>query len=291
MANVLVLGGGWVATAVVSHASGRVPWTQLDPPLDDALAARDARATSQLREHIARHGTTAVVNACGRTVGTDAELEHANVGFVSWLCDALAGTGVRLVHIGSASEYGDPGTEQPVAEGAPCRPSSPYAASKLAGTSIAIQARSSGLDVTVARVFNIVGRPVPPQSPLSRWIDELRSLGADGGEIEVWWPPTVRDFVSLDDVARALVELCDASETPELVNVCSGVGVSFGDAVSALAEQLGVRATVVSAQRPGIEAVVGDPSLLRASIGWVPSMSPGRLARCALGGGEASDAR
>jgi nucleoside-diphosphate-sugar epimerase len=225
-----------------------------------------------------------VINACGRVQGTDDELADANLRFVEWMCAALHGTRARLVHIGSASEYGDPGTAAPVGESFATAPIGPYATTKAAGTDAVLAASSGGLDATVARVFNIVGHPVPAVSPIHQWLSDLSTLGAEGGDVEVWWPPTTRDFVMIEDVARALVDLALApGPLPSLVNVCSGVGLSFGEIVESLAVALGVRATIRSLDRPGIEAVVGDPTLLRSTIGWVPAMSAAALAARAAG--------
>ena len=66
---------------------------------------------------------------------------------------------------------------------------------------VVLDARARGLDATVARVFNIVGHPVPTVSPIHQWLTDLQALGDDGGEVVVWWPPTTRDFVMIEDVA------------------------------------------------------------------------------------------
>lgn len=294
MSDVLVLGAGWVGSAVLAAAADHAAVdsvTVIDPPFDPALARRDAGATEHLRSILADRAVTAVVNACGRVRGSDDELADANVHFVEWLCGALAGTGVRLVHVGSASEYGDPATRSPVAESANAAPVGPYATTKAAGTDVVLAAEARDLDACVARVFNIVGHPVPEVSPIHQWLSDLAALGPDGGEVVVWWPPTTRDFVMIEDVARALVDLAVAPGTlPPLVNVCSGVGLRFGEIVEALADTLGVPATIRSLERPGIEAVVGDPTLLAATIGWSPTMSARALARRAVGAERADDA-
>ncbi len=287
MANVLVLGAGWVGSAVADVARAHPSIGEVlvaDPPFDDRLAARDDAATASLRSLITDGRITAVLNACGRVHGDEAELDDANHRFVVWLCRALEGTGVRLVHVGSASEYGDPGSADPVDEATPARPVGPYATTKAAGTEVVLAARRDGLEATVARVFNIVGHPVPSVSPLHQWLCDLEALGPDGGEVEVWWPPTTRDFVMIEDVARALVELAVTSDAlPPLVNVCSGVGIRFGEIVTALAAVLAVPASIRSLDRPGIEAVVGDPTLLDSLIGWAPTMSATALAQRAAG--------
>jgi nucleoside-diphosphate-sugar epimerase len=251
----------------------------VDPPLDPRWRERDGAATEVLRATVADGEVTAVINACGRVRGTEDELDDANHRFVRWLVEAMAPTGARLVHVGSASEYGDPGSAAPVSEATPARPVGGYATTKALGTDVALDARGAGRPVCVARVFNIVDHPIPAVSPLHEWLDALRALGPAGGEVEVWWPPTTRDFVMLEDVARALVELATTDTAPPpLVNVCSGVGLRFGQIVEAMAQAMGIHATVRSLDRPGFEAVVGDPELLRSTLGWVPPMSAAALA-------------
>jgi nucleoside-diphosphate-sugar epimerase len=279
MSQVLVLGGGWVGSAIAARAAERGEVSVIDPPLDPGYASRDLAATRRLAQLVGETGVRVVVNACGRVGGDEAELTDANVDFVHWLCDALVDTGVRLVHIGSASEYGDPGSAAPVDERTPARPVGPYATTKARGTEVALAAGAAGLDAVVARVFNLVGPTIPAASPLREWFDRLVELGPAGGEVDVWWPPTTRDFVELDDAARALLDLGDTPSAPPLVNVCSGTGLAFGDIVTALAAQLAVPATVRSLDRPGIGAVVGDPTLLEHSIGWSPAMTLERLAQ------------
>lgn len=286
---VLVLGGGWVGSAVARAARRHGDVTVLDPPLDERLAARDDAARRVLRDEIDRGATDVVVNACGRVAGTLDELRDANVAFLEWLCDALDGTGVRLVHVGSASEYGDPGGDGRVTPDGPTRPRGDYAGTKAAGTEVVRTARQGGLDATVARVFNIVGPGLAPTSPVAQWLAELRELPAGGGEVEVWWPATTRDFVHLDDVADALVDIGRATGRPEVVDVCTGTGISFGGIVEALARALDVDATVRSLDRPGIPVVVGDPAPLRTLIGWAPTMDPDTLAGAVTGRTGAPD--
>ncbi len=101
----------------------------------------------------------------------------------------------------------------------------------------------------------------------------LSALPSEGGDVEVWWPATTRDFVTIDDVATALIDLAGPGDRPGIVNVCSGVGLAYGDIVEAIAAAMDVRATVRSLDRPGIEAVIGDPTALNTAVGWVPAMS------------------
>ena len=76
-----------------------------------------------------------------------------------------------------------------------------------------------------------------------------------------------------------------------MVNVCSGVGLAYGDIVLALADRLGIDARLQSLDRPGIEAVIGDPGLLRELTGSVPPMDLQLLASTAVPGGDAAGDR
>lgn len=283
----LLLGRGWVGGAIEAAARNdeRIThFTVIDPPFDPVLAERDAAATEHLRGLITRRGFDSVINACGRVSGSAEEMDDANHGFVEWLCGALEDTGVRLIHIGSASEYGDPGTKRPVDEKVPPAPVGAYATSKTRGTEVVLAARRRGLDASVARVFNIVGHPIPAVSPIHQWLSDITELGPDGGEIDVWWPATTRDFSLIEDVARALLDLCAAESTEPVVNVCSGIGIRYDEVVLAIGAELDIQVRIHSLERPGIEHVVGDPGLLRRIVGWTPQISARIIARRVTGG-------
>ena len=299
MSRLIVLGAGFLGAAVAEVGARRLPTTVIDPPFDPALQRRDRAATDALRALVAEQrshgGDVAVINACGRIVGTRDELHDANVAFVEWLVDALDDTGARLVHVGSASELGDPNTAAKVDEAQPMAPRGDYAETKAGGTDVVRRAAADGLDAVVARVFNVVGHPVPASSPMSGWLAEVQALPDGGGEVEVWWPATTRDFVHVDDVAGSLVDLAlvdpaladghsGAAALPPLVNVCTGTGIRFGDIVEALAAEIGRSVQVRSLERPGIECVVGDPSLLVELTGAAPTMTLERLARTVVRG-------
>ncbi len=270
--RILVLGSGFVGSAVAAELIPGHEVVVRDIPDHPELARRDAAAERLILREV-EAGATAVVNTCGRLVGTPEQLHDANVAFPTWLVGVLAGSGVRFVHLGSAAEYGDPGSADPVPETADVHPVGPYGETKWAGSRAVLDARAAGLDAVVARGFNLVSHRLAPVSPLHQFVSDVTALPPEGGEVEVWWPDTIRDHILLADLAVAVARLAEADVVPDIVNVCAGVGVRFGDIVEAIARRQGKPVVVRSLDRPGIPAVVGDPTRLIQHTGVRPEMS------------------
>ena len=129
---------------------------------------------------LAAQAPDVVVNCAGATGGDIAELAAANMTGTASLVRALRRTGrvIRLVHLGSAAEYGPsvPGTA--VAESAPARPAGAYGVTKLAATRLIELGRATGLDAVVLRVFNPVGPGAPATTLPGRLVSELRQAAA-----------------------------------------------------------------------------------------------------------------
>jgi len=270
--SVLVLGSGFVGSAVARHLAAENDVTVRDIPDHPELGRRDADAERLILD-LLEGGVTAVVNTCGRLRGTDAEMVDANVDFPAWLVGVLSGSGVRFVHLGSAGEYGDPGSSDPVPETATVHPVGIYGETKWAGTAAVLDARARGLDAVVGRGFNLVSGRLAPISPLYQFVTDIAALPPEGGSVEVWWPATIRDHILLDDLSAGVAALAAVESPPDLVNLCSGIGVSFSAIVEAIAARQSKAVTVVSLDRPGIAAVVGDPTRLRRLCGVRPEMS------------------
>ena len=269
----LILGSGWVGRAIAAQPGIWTSSILANRTTYPWLAAGDTAAGAELRDFIERNGVTTVINTAGKLAGPHDELVAANVDFVRWLVDSLQGVEIRLVHLGSASEYGDPGTAEPIPETAPCRPQGPYGETKHAGVNLVLDAMDRGLNAVVARGFNICGSGLPPTSPLGQWLTDVAALPEDGGTIRVWEAQTFRDFIRLDDLARGVARLSVIDEPPAIVNICSGVGLFYGEIVQWLLQASGKTAEVVSLDQGGIMSVVGDPRLFRSITGLDPQMS------------------
>ena len=126
--------------------------------------------------------------------------------------------GLRLVHVGSALEYGTTGGE--LTEGSECAPTTVYGRSKLAGT-LALQAiaRDTGLDACIARCFTVFG---PGEHP-GRLLPTLLGAAADGTAVPLSDGLQRRDFTYVEDVAEGLLRLAVSDAAPgEIVHLASG---------------------------------------------------------------------
>jgi GDP-4-dehydro-6-deoxy-D-mannose reductase len=206
--------------------------------------------------------------------------------------DAAREAGVaRVITIGSAEEYGLVSeADLPLTEAAPLRPNTPYGASKVAASYLALQAwLGSGLDTVRVRPFNHTG---PGQLPhflvpaLAQRIVEAERDERD--EIAVGNLDPVRDVNDVRDIVRAYRLLAIDGAPGEVYNVCSGTGVS----VAQIAEHL-----LAHSQRPlrlvqdpelvrPVETprLVGDASKLRAATGWKPEYTLAETLRDVLEG-------
>ncbi|KOG39826.1 NAD-dependent epimerase/dehydratase family protein [Streptomyces resistomycificus] len=230
----------------------------------------------QLAKTLASAAPDTVINCAGATGGDAVTLAEVNARGPAVLCAALreAAPTARLVHLGSAAEYG-PGTpDLPVTEQAATRPIGPYGATKLAGT---VAVTASGLDAVVLRVGNPVGRGAPSTGLPGRIAALLREAGPDPeavlrlGDLSAY-----RDFVDVRDVARAAVLAATApGPLPPVLNVGGGRAVPVRDLVRGLADQAGFRGrieeTAAGSVRSGqVSWQCSDITAAEQALGWRP---------------------
>ncbi|WP_328724401.1 NAD-dependent epimerase/dehydratase family protein [Streptomyces sp. NBC_00259] len=245
-------------------------------PASDLRVDLATADTGRLAEALADLSPDAVVNcagALGADPVTDAEV---NARGPAVLCAALrkAAPTARLVHLGSAAEYGAGEHGVRVTEDAPTRPLTSYGATKLAGTVAVV---SSGLDAVVLRVGNPVGPGAGPLSLPGGTALRLRRAGTDPDAVVRFGDLSAhRDFVDVRDLARAAVLAATASgPLPRVLNVGGGRAVPIRDLVHGLVSVAGFRgrideAGVGSARSAGVTWQCSDISAARAALGWEP---------------------
>ena len=184
-----------------------------------------------------------------------------------------------MLSVSSADVYGRVTLgELPIAEDAPLRPVTPYAASKVAADFLGVQAHLGyGLDVLRVRAFNHLG-PGQTNRFVAPAVAERIALNEfDGTEVVPVGNLTPRrDFTDVRDVVRAYRLLMSHGEAGEAYNVCSGVDI----AISELADQLLSMAhhPMRLEQDPLLQRAVeipvlrGDPTKLHKATGWQPEI-------------------
>jgi nucleoside-diphosphate-sugar epimerase len=205
--------------------AGRSGWPGLPSHQRLDLSGDDAETIAAVITSVA---PDAVINCAGATAGDPDVLAAANITGVYALVTAMlvSRAPARLVHLGSAAEYGRTEPGVPVAESATPRPAGPYGATKLGGTRLVELARTAGLDAVVLRVFNPVGPGAPQDGLPGGLAAQLRQALARGTPVRLGSLDVVRDFVDARDVADAALAAAAAPTLPHpVLNIGSGVGV------------------------------------------------------------------
>ncbi|MGW1287116.1 NAD-dependent epimerase/dehydratase family protein [Streptomyces sp. NPDC002586] len=231
----------------------------------------------RLAKTLAAAAPDAVVNCAGTTGGDPVTLAEANARGPAVLCAALreAAPTARLVHLGSAAEYGPgvPGT--PVTESAPARPVTLYGATKLAGT---LAITTSALDAVVLRVGNPVGPGAPVASLPGRMVSLLRSAGPNPDAVlRLGDLSAHRDFVDVRDVAQAVtLAVTTPRRLPAVLNIGGGTATAVRELVCMLAGQAGFRgqleeSTGGSVRSAPVSWQCSDISAAARALGWRPA--------------------
>ncbi|MGC9112934.1 GDP-mannose 4,6-dehydratase [Acidilobus sp.] len=174
----------------------------------------------------------------------------------------------------SAAVYGDV-SEVPVKEGAPLRPKSLYGLTKLFDEQLAEQAyRDYGLRSSYLRLFNVYG-PGMRRGPYASVIYNFMEAAIRGLRPVIYGDGlNTRDFVYVDDVARAFLEAVRRRATGPF-NVGTGREVSVLDLLRIISRVAGVELRPEFREpRPGdIRRSCANISRAREGLGWEPRVS------------------
>jgi GDP-4-dehydro-6-deoxy-D-mannose reductase len=189
--------------------------------------------------------------------------------------------GVPIIIPGSAAEYGVvPGHRQPVGEDEPAHPVTPYGRSKVRATATALSFAEAGLQVVIARLFNVFGTGMSPNLMPEALLKPLR----EGATTLPTGPlDRVRDFLQVEVAVRALADLAAANvPAGTMVNVCSGHGIHLRQMAQAVVASFGDQARLLEAgeaegdghgseRSAAVLRSIGDPRRLEALIGYLPA--------------------
>ena len=200
-----------------------------------------------------------------------------NVALATVACELLRlGRYRTLVHVSSSEAYGS-AAYVPMDEAHPAVPSTPYAASKLAGDQVVLAYwHTFGLDAAIIRPFNNFG-PRQNAGSYAGIIPIVVERATRGEPIEIHGDgEQTRDFVFVRDTADAAIRVQASPATRgRIVNVASGREVSVNELVRLMLELLGSDVGVEHvAPRPGdVRRHLASIELARELIGYEPRTS------------------
>ncbi|HET6350431.1 MAG TPA: NAD-dependent epimerase/dehydratase family protein [Candidatus Krumholzibacteria bacterium] len=202
--------------------------------------------------------------------GTDFEhyIEH-NIRATQRLCEAMKGTGVRLVYSSSSSVYGNT-VQLPMREDHPTRPLSPYGVTKLAGEALCVlYGANHGLPVACLRYFTVYGPRQRPDMAFHRFIRAMLA----GKPIDVYGAGTqTRDFTFVSDAVDANLAAADYTGGATVFNIGGGSRVALNTVIDLIGRVSGCtpNARYGEAQKGDVMHTLADVSLARAELGYAP---------------------
>lgn len=265
------------AVASVSDWPIQAEWVELDLSQPGALARTVADVAPEVVFNLAGYG----VDRQER----DPDLaRRINAEVPAELCAAVAEvpapgrTGARVVHVGSALEYGEIGGD--LAEDSETNATTLYGRTKLAGTrALAERAAELGVASVTARLFTVYGAGEHPGRLLPALLDAARG----DGPLPLTAGLQQRDFTWVGDVADGLVRL---AQTPSLaawgpgpvVNLATGILTPVRAFVETAAGVLGIEPERLRfGELPTrAEEMAHEPvsiERLRTALGWRPPTS------------------
>lgn len=219
-----------------------------------------------------------VINCAG--VVDNSEASDANPVFTSNLLEEVLASGLqfkRIIISGSAAEYGVVDEKNiPVNEDAPLNATSGYGLSKLKESALALDFREKhNLPVVVARIFNPIGVGMHPKfiiPGIMRQIVEIKEGRKD--VIEVSRLDSKRDYIDVDDIARAIKVLVENTPLQAVYNVGSGKSTSNAELIEMMVKnsRLNSMPTVKETfpEPEPIYAIQADINRIEKEFGWRP---------------------
>ena len=198
---------------------------------------------------------------------------RANVLAAKNLLDAVKTSvpACRLLVTGSAAEYGC-AASNPVSESCPLNPVNLYGFTKMLQTRLAeLYARIYGLDVVIARPFNLLGKGASEGlfvGRVMRQIEEFKQ--GKTAKITVGGLDAVRDYLKVEDAAAAFELIMNSGRAGEVYNVASGLPVKMRDLLEALLTENGIPYGVVEEnpallnRKTEVKAIYADVSKFSA---------------------------
>jgi UDP-glucose 4-epimerase len=168
--------------------------------------------------------------------------------------------------------YGNP-LNVPADEMTPCDPITVYGITKLTAEKyISMYSERFGIESRILRVANAYG-PLQSAERGQGLIAAFLEAAQTGKGVSVFGDGTaLRDYVRVEDVAEAVVQISRFSDGPRILNVGSGRGHSIRDVLAMVRHVTGhaLHVNWLPARPFDVKAIVLDVTMLRQLIRWTP---------------------
>ncbi len=285
--TVLVAGGtGLVGSAIVRHLESRGESVlSVNSKVVDLL---DRKATF---DYVLSHKPDVIIDAAARVGGIGANNKYPvdflslNVQIQTNLMDAAhAAKTPNFLFLGSSCIYprdcAQPIKEEYLLTGPLEATNSAYAVAKIAGIELIKSYRKQyGYKWISAMPTNLYGPndnfDLETSHVFPALIRKFSEAAANGGSVELWGTGSPkREFLHVDDLAKAVVVLLEKYNADDHINVGTGEDVTIKELAETIASAAGFSGDVKwdSTKPDGTPRKVMDVSKIK-SLGWAPQIS------------------
>ena len=178
----------------------------------------------------------------------------------------------KIVYASSSSVYGNP-ESIPIKESDNTNPINPYAETKLRKEELAIKYSKMGVKVIGLRYFNVFGKGQSKEyaGVLKLFLEKIRDglapkINGDGTQF--------RDFVYVEDVARANIMSMESDIDHEFFNVGTNTSITILDLAKTIIKysNLDIEPIFGPALKGDVMKTIADINLIKEKIGWEPKV-------------------
>jgi len=178
----------------------------------------------------------------------------------------------KVVYASSSSVYGNP-EQIPIKESDNKNPINPYAETKLKKEKLAIKYSKIGVEVIGLRYFNVFGKGQSKEyaGVLKLFLEKVRDelppkINGDGTQF--------RDFVYVEDVAKANIMSMNSDVKHEFFNVGTNTSITILDLAKMIIKFSGLEIEPIfgPSLKGDVMKTVADIRLIKEKIGWEPKM-------------------
>ncbi len=284
--NILITGaGGFIGTALRNYLKSHQPSVKVLGVVKSRSRSTvihgDLNDENKVREILIRTQPQIIFHLAGGRPADEGMLWQANMIPTQVLLNAVAQLKKTkrinsvIVIPGSAAEYGQMRSKRPISETTTPEPLARYGFVKYMQTTLGLLYARQGLDVRVARIFNVCGYGTPSFLALGHFAQKIVQMERKKQllSFKVGNLKGRRDFLDIEDVCAALWAVARRGKRGEVYNVCSGKASHLRLLLRRLIGYSTVKNIKVSEERKAHSASfdsVGSSAKIKRATGWRP---------------------